>query len=78
MKIFLKKRFEGHFPQLIGAEQGEYSVLIPFIKKTMNFVLYLKDGQVAFLSREKYLFRGGKKEVSDTDLLYTAIRETKE
>ncbi len=75
---FLKKRFEGHFPQLIGAEQGEYSVLIPFIKKNDEFCLIFERRSGSVSQPGEISFPGGKKEVSDTDLLYTAIRETKE
>jgi len=72
--IALKEQFKDYVPKIIGAEKGEYAVLIPLMEKEDGFLLEKRGALVP--QPGEISFPGGRMEEFDQGAAETAVRET--
>ena len=74
--IALKEQFKDYVPKIIGAEKGEYAVLIPLMEKEDGFHVLLEKRGALVPQPGEISFPGGRMEEFDQGAAETAVRET--
>ena len=76
MKNIAIEAFKNYVPKIIGAEKGEYAILIPLIERADGFHVLFEKRAASVPQPGEISLPGGRKEDFDQDAEKAAVRET--
>ncbi|MGM0537462.1 MAG: CoA pyrophosphatase [Pseudomonadota bacterium] len=74
----LRERLQAHRPRRVGLRLPEAAVLLPIVDRPEPTLLFTRRANHLSTHSGQVAFPGGKREAHDTDLLATALRESRE
>lgn len=74
----LRERLQAHRPRRVGLRLPEAAVLLPIVDRPEPTLLFTRRANHLSTHSGQVAFPGGKREAHDSDLLATALRESRE
>ncbi|MDW7748073.1 CoA pyrophosphatase [Halomonas sp.] len=74
----LRERLQAHRPRRVGLRLPEAAVLLPIVDRPEPTLLFTRRADHLNTHSGQVAFPGGKREPQDSDLLATALRESRE